>query len=51
MDYPIHVDTISMELSIYFKRLSVKFSIKLCVSVPEDFFILANSADPDEMLP
>ena len=38
MDYPIHIDTISMELSIlYFKGLPVKISIKY-LSVPEDFF-------------
>ena len=53
MDYPIHIDTISMELSIlYFKGLPVKMSITWCNSVHEDcVFILANSADPDEMLP
>ena len=29
MDYPIHIDTLSMELSIlYFKGLPVKISIK-----------------------
>ena len=40
-----------MEESIlYFKKLSVKTSIKRCISVPEDcFFILANSEDPNEM--
>ena len=38
LDYPIHIDTISMELSIlYFKGLSVKISIKY-LSVPEDCF-------------
>ena len=47
---PIHIDTISMGLSIlYFKRLLVKISIKRCISVLEDCFILANSADPNEM--
>ena len=42
---------ISMELSIffYFKGFLIKSSIKLCNSVPEDCFILANSADPDEI--
>ena len=47
MDYPIQIDTISMELSIlYFKRLMpIKISIK-CNSVLEDCFNLANSADP-----
>ena len=39
-----------MELSIlYFKGLLVENSIKLCISVAEDFSIIANSADPDEM--
>ena len=48
MFYPIHIDIISMELSIlYFKGSQVK----RCISVPEDCFILANSADPDEMQP
>ena len=41
-----------MEESIsYFKGLLVKISIKWCISVPEDCFILANSAYPDEMPP
>ena len=48
----MHIDTISMELSIlYFKGLLVIFFIKLCISVTEFFFILANRADPDEMPP
>ena len=52
MDYTILIDTIRMELSIlYFKGLSVKSSIKWCISVHEDWFISANSADPDEMPP
>ena len=52
MDYHIHIDTISMELSIlYFKGLLVLISLKRCISVTEDCFILANTADPDEMLP
>ena len=35
MGYPMHIDTISMELSIwYFKGLSVKLSIKWHISVP-----------------
>ena len=52
-DYPIHIDTISMELSIFYsKGLPVKISIKRCISVNEDcVLILANSADPDEMPP
>ena len=52
MDCPIHIDTISMELSILqFKGLRVKIFVKRCISVPEIVFILANSADPDEMAP
>ena len=50
MDFPIHIDTISMGLSILsFKRTQVE------VSNCDDFLslnvdlILANSADPDEM--
>ena len=42
MNFPIYIDTISMDMSIlYFTGSLVKISI---------FFILANSADPDEML-
>ena len=52
MDYPIHIASTSMELSIlYLKGLPVKFSINRCISVPKIVFILANSADPDEMPP
>ena len=41
-----------MDLSIsYLKGLYVKLSIKLCFSVSENCFILANSAGPDEMIP
>ena len=32
------------------KVLPIKTSTKRCTSVPEDSFILANSADPGEML-
>ena len=47
MDYPIHIDTRSIELSILcFKGLSVKIPIK---SVSEDCFYHTNSADPDKM--
>ena len=50
MIYPIYIDTIIAELSIlYFKGLPS--FMKWCISVPEDCFILANSADPDEMPP
>ena len=42
MDYPIHIDTLSMELSILnFKRLSVKIKKKMM------HFL----SDPDEMWP
>ena len=57
LDYPIHIDTICIELSIlYFKGLPLKISIKWCISVSEDSFfifvyIFANSADPDEVPP
>ena len=47
MDYPIHIDTTSMDLSIlYFKVSQVKISKFSCISVSED---LANSADTDEI--
>ena len=50
MDYPIHTDTIRMELSIlYFKGLSVKISKNDAFLSLKIVFILANSADPDEM--
>ena len=50
MDYPMYIDTISMELSIvYFKVLPVKIlSNNVCLFLK--IVILANSADPDEML-
>ena len=52
MDYPIHIDKISMGLSIlYYKGFPVKIAIKWCISVSENCFILANSADPDELQP
>ena len=47
MDYPILIDTLSMELSILFvKRLLIKISMSLKI-----VFFLANDADPDEMPP
>ena len=50
MGFPIYIETISMELpNLYFKGFLVKISV--LISVPEDCFILANSEDPDEMLP
>ena len=46
MDFPIHIDTISMELSILCVWGSqVEFTKLWCISV----LILANSADPDDM--
>ena len=49
MDFPIHIDTISMGLiNVYFKGLKVDFSKLLCISIPEGVVIKANSADPDE---
>ena len=41
IDYLLHIDTICMKLSIlYFKRLSVKISLKWRNSVPEDCLYL-----------
>ena len=56
MEYPIHINTISMGLSIlYFKGLPVKASIyKMMYYCPRRLFLslkIENSADPDEMLP
>ena len=50
MDLPIHIATINMDLSIlYFKGSQVKFhNINIFLSL-NIVFILANSADPDEM--
>ena len=51
IDFPTHIDTISMGFSIlYFKGLHVKNFEFQYISVPEDIFTLANSADLDEML-
>ena len=51
MDYPIHIDTISMDFSIwYFKSLPVKIPLNDVFLSPKIVFILTNSADPDEML-
>ena len=47
MDYPIHIDTFSMELTIlYFKGLPVKISIKWWTSVLEDWFVLGKQYRP-----
>ena len=43
-------DTLTKQMSIlYLKGLSFKVCLKLSVSVPADFFILANSEYLDEM--
>ena len=47
IDYPIHIDTISVEFSmLYFKGLSVKISVKRCILVPEDDFSLCKQCRP-----
>ena len=56
MDNPIHIDIISMELPILsFKGFCVNITIDIntmwCISVPEKYHSLANSADPDDMPP
>ena len=52
MDYPIHIDTIHMELSIScFKGLKFNFLYNDVLLSQKIVFILANSADPDEMPP
>ena len=46
MDYPMHIDRISIGLSIvYFKGSHVEFSRLWCISVHEDFLILVSNAD------
>ena len=48
MDFPIHIDTISMDLPIvYFEESKVEFSKLRCFLSMKDFLILANSADPN----
>ena len=50
MDYPIHIDTISMELFIlYFDGFPVKLSINDVFLSLKIVFIIANSVDPDEI--
>ena len=48
MDFPIHIDTISMDLSIlHFKRSQLEISKFQYISVLKIFFIFANiGADP-----
>ena len=47
----MHVDKTRMELSIlYFKGPQVEISNFLYLYVPKDCLIIANCADPDEML-
>ena len=51
MDFPIYIETIIMGLSIeYFKGSQVDCSKLRCIWSLKDALILANSADPDEML-
>ena len=56
MDFPINIDTISMDLSVlYFKGSQVKISrfyytVFIFLSLTISVLILANSADHDEML-
>ena len=50
LDFPLHIDLISMGLPIvYFKGSPVSFSRLRCISVHECCLILANSADPGEI--
>ena len=50
MDFPIHIATIMMGLSIIcFKGSQVDFSNKYVLQSLNFEFIIANSADPDEM--
>ena len=50
MDFPIHIDTISMVLPIvHFKGSQVEFSKSWYFLSLKVVLILANSADPDEM--
>ena len=53
MDFPTHIDTLSMGLSIvHFKETQVEFSKLWCISVPEDCFNLNKKCKPwwnDEM--
>ena len=52
MDYPIHIDTISMQLSIFILRgCQTKFLKNDVFLSLRIVFIQANSADPVEMLP
>ena len=49
MDFPIHIDTISMGLPmVYFKGSKVELNYEVFLSL-KDVLFLANSADPDEM--
>ena len=51
MDFPIHIDAISMGLSIlHFLGVKARiFLILVCFCLWKFVVILANSADPDEM--
>ena len=50
MDFPTHIDTISMGLPIvYFKVLQIEFSKLWCVFSLKVVLILANTANLDEI--
>ena len=50
MYFPIHIDTISMGLSIlHFKGSQAEFSYLWCISIPEGCFNVSKQCDPDEM--
>ena len=52
LDFPKHIDTISMGMPIVYSEGSqVEFSKLWCTSVAEIFFNLTKSRDPDEILP
>ena len=50
MDFPIHIDTISLGLPImFFKGSQVDVSKLYCISVPEGCFNLSKQCRPYEM--
>ena len=51
MDYPIHINKISMLLFILYFCTSQNFNKMMCFSPFKIVRILTNSADPDEMPP
>ena len=47
----MHIDTLTMEISMYFKGLQVKIFIRQCISVTEDcFMIIAKIVVPDKII-